>query len=91
MGRGFCVTVAHVCAVLALLIVASAASPAIAAPIFTENFEGNLSAWVGQNGGSHTGQIVSDPLRAGNKVLELPLPDGGVFPLEVWNYVKTLA
>jgi GNAT superfamily N-acetyltransferase len=29
--------------------------------------------------------------RAGNKVLELPLPDGGVFPLEVWNYVKTLA
>ena len=29
--------------------------------------------------------------RAGNKVLELPLPDGGVFRLEVWNYVKTLA
>jgi GNAT superfamily N-acetyltransferase len=30
-------------------------------------------------------------VREGNTVLDLPLPDGGVYKLEVWKYVKRLA
>jgi GNAT superfamily N-acetyltransferase len=31
-----------------------------------------------------------DWLQNGNRTLELPLPDGSIFPLEVWRYEKDL-
>ena len=39
------------------------------AALFTDDFEGDLSAWTGQGGGAHSGLIVVDPLNAGNNVL----------------------
>ncbi|MCH7813103.1 MAG: hypothetical protein IID40_03690, partial [Planctomycetes bacterium] len=39
------------------------------APLFVDDFEGDLSQWTGKNGGSHHGVIVADPLRPGNSVL----------------------
>ena len=32
--------------------------------LFSDDFEGDLSAWVGKSGGAHNGAIVSDPLEA---------------------------
>jgi hypothetical protein len=37
--------------------------------LFSENFEGDMSQWIGNNGGGHNGQIVTDPLQPDNKVL----------------------
>jgi chitinase len=37
--------------------------------LFSENFEGDMSQWTGQNGSGHNGQIVTDPLQSDNKVL----------------------
>ena len=37
--------------------------------LFTDNFEGNLSAWTGKYGGDHSGAIVVDPLNPSNHVL----------------------
>ena len=37
--------------------------------LFTDSFEGNLSAWTGKNQGSHSGAIVVDPLNPSNHVL----------------------
>jgi hypothetical protein len=43
------------------------------ADLFNEDFEGDLSAWVGKSGGAHHGQIVADPLNASNNVLNFTL------------------
>ena len=48
------------------------------AATFTENFEGALGQWTGKNGGPIHGQIVADPLRPGNHVLNFfALNNGG--------------
>lgn len=50
----------------------------LSATLFTENFESDLSKWTGPNYGAHHGVIVSDPLRANNKVLSFNgLGNGG--------------
>lgn len=56
--------------ILALVIVLGLAGVA-PANLFNENFQGDLSAWVGQGGvpSAHHGMIVSDPHDATNKVL----------------------
>ena len=49
-----------------------------AAPIFSEYFEGDLSAWTGKDQGAHFGQIVVDPLDSNNHVLNFfALNSGG--------------
>jgi hypothetical protein len=37
--------------------------------LFEDDFEGDLSLWVGKSGGAHSGVIVADPIRPGNNVL----------------------
>ena len=37
--------------------------------LFTDDFESDLSQWVGKGGSTHNGQIVTDPLDSGNQVL----------------------
>lgn len=44
-------------------------TPTEAATVFFDDFESDLSAWVGKSGGTHNGQIVEDPLNTGNQVL----------------------
>ena len=48
-----------------------------AVTLFSENFESDLSAWTGKSGGNHHGQIVSDPLDSGNKVLNFTALNAG--------------
>lgn len=45
------------------------ATQAHAAAVISDDFEGDLSAWTGKNGGSHSGLLVQDPLDANNQVL----------------------
>lgn len=49
--------------------------------LFAEDFEGNLSSWVGKSGGPHHGVIVADPLRPGNHALAFSALDvaGDIF------------
>ncbi len=52
-----------------LIISATVLLPAMlpaAIPGFSEDFESGLSQWTGRAGGSHSGQIVADPLASGN-------------------------
>ena len=44
-------------------------STAEATTVFSENFEGDLSAWTGKLDGPHHGVIVADPYNSGNHVL----------------------
>ena len=37
--------------------------------LFSDNFEGDLSAWTGKYGGAHSGEIVVDPLDPTNRAL----------------------
>jgi len=70
---------------LAMLMVLSAAPgerPVVASPqdaiLFNDGFEGDLSQWIGQGGGAHSGTIVPDPLNPANHVLTFTaLADGG--------------
>jgi hypothetical protein len=48
-----------------------------AAPIFFDNFEGDLSAWTGKNEGAFNGQIVVDPLDSSNHVLNFNALNSG--------------
>ncbi|HYH58438.1 MAG TPA: hypothetical protein VD790_04380 [Thermoleophilaceae bacterium] len=49
-----------------------------ASPLFTERFENDLGRWVGKAGGAHSGVIVDDPIRPGNRVLTFnSLASGG--------------
>ena len=59
-------------ALASLAMVLMAVAPRAArADLFSEDFEGDLSAWVGKGGvaGAHHGTIATDPLDATNKVL----------------------
>ena len=40
-----------------------------ATPLFSERFENDLSRWTGKSEGAHSGVIVDDPIRPGNRVL----------------------
>jgi hypothetical protein len=65
-------------ALIACALALLAASPAPAGSILLERFDGDLSGWLGQNGGPHHGQLVADPLRSGNTVLAFTqLNNGG--------------
>ncbi len=45
--------------------------------LFSESFETDLSLWVGKDGGSHQGAIVSDPLQSDNALTFTGLNSGG--------------
>ena len=45
--------------------------------LFTDDFESDLSQWVGKGGSTHNGQIVTDPLDSGNQVLNFTKLVGG--------------
>lgn len=44
---------------------------------FSDDFEGDLSAWTGKSGGAHSGVIVADPLDGSNHVLAFSNSVGG--------------
>lgn len=50
---------------------------AVQADTFIEDFEGDLSAWGGQNNGPIHAQIVSDPLNTSNNVLQFTQLNSG--------------
>ena len=57
-------------AVLMITSVIMGSNVAGATLLFNDDFEGDLSAWTGKYGGSHSGEIVADPLNpANNQVL----------------------
>ncbi|MDJ1185227.1 PEP-CTERM sorting domain-containing protein [Roseofilum casamattae] len=45
--------------------------------LFSDSFESGLSQWVGKSGGSHSGQIITDPLNPINQVLNFTALTGG--------------
>ena len=52
---------------------------------FVDDFEGDLSQWVGKGGGAHSGFIVPDPVRANNRVVTFAARKAGgdIFGLDV--------
>ena len=79
-------------ALLAIIAPASTERPVVASPqdmvLFTEGFEGDMSHWIGQSGGAHSGAIVPDPLNPANHVITFTaLADvGDIFSTEVPSY-----
>ncbi len=73
------------CLIVASLLAFSPAPagwPAVASPqdmvLFTDDFEGDMSQWIGPGGGPHSGAIVPDPLNPANHVLSFTaLADNG--------------
>ena|GEM_PF-601067 len=64
--------------VAAVVLVSLFGSGALAGPIFYDNFESGLSAWIGKSGGAHNGAIVPDPLGgAGNALTFTAVNSGG--------------
>jgi hypothetical protein len=55
----------YIFALVVVLVLAAATQ----AELFKEDFEGDLSAWVGKNSSTHHGEIVTDPLDSNNNVL----------------------
>ncbi len=53
--------------------------------IFSDDFEGTLSKWVGKDGGTHTGTIVQDPLDPSNHVVTFAglTASGDIFSSEI--------
>lgn len=54
---------------MVLVGVAFVGGPAMAASVFSDNFESGLGLWTGKSGGTTSGQIVDDPVNNGNHVL----------------------
>ena len=52
-------------------------TPSRAQESFFDDFETGLSQWTGKWGGPHTGTIVDDPIRPGNKVLSFTATNSG--------------
>lgn len=75
--------------VLSLAIVVISLGNAVAAILFTDDFEGDLSQWVGIYGGTHHGMTVNDPLVSGNHVLTFfeRSSAGDVFTLQQFNLI----
>ncbi len=69
------------------LVMCSPLSTTVAAgqTLFSDDFEGDLSQWVGKLGGAHHGIIVDDPLRSQNRVLTFTALNGAgdIFGSEV--------
>src|SRR5579883_2503521 len=53
------------------------AQRADATVLFSDSFQGTLSQWTGQHGGSTSGVIVNDPLGGGGKALTFNSLDSG--------------
>jgi len=74
-------------AAVLIVVFALHSSPAAAQTLFFDDFEGDLSQWVGKtvDGGAHNGEIVDDPLRPGNHVVTFTAlnSNGDIFGLEV--------
>ncbi len=72
---------------LAATTVLFSGSMANADIIFSDDFESGLGAWIGKNGGPHTGMIVSDPLGGTNNVLTFTglVAAGDMFTAESLN------
>ena len=70
---------------LILLLTFTEVGRASAPALFFDDFEGNLSQWVGKGGAAHHGVIVEDPLRPGNHVLTFTALNsaGDIFGSEV--------
>lgn len=66
-------------AFLGAATLALSASSTFAVSVFTDDFEGDLSGWLGKAGGPPTpgGQIVADPLDPTNNVLNFSRVTGG--------------
>lgn len=64
---------------------------ALGATLFFEDFEADLSAWYGKNGGSHNGVIVNDPLSSDYALTFSALDAGGdIFTQDIFptgNYI----
>ncbi|MEA3305754.1 MAG: PEP-CTERM sorting domain-containing protein [Candidatus Omnitrophota bacterium] len=75
--------------VLSFVVVAISLVNAVASTIFIDNFEGDLSQWIGQYGGVHHGVVISDPLVSGNHVLTFTELNaaGDIFTLQQFNLV----
>lgn len=54
---------------VAFMLAVFMTASAHASTLFSDDFEGTLSAWTGKAGGPHHGVIVADPLDSGNHVL----------------------
>jgi len=52
-----------------VLVIAAVLATSARADLFLDDFETDLSAWVGKDGGAHHGTIVTDPLDPTNNVL----------------------
>jgi hypothetical protein len=59
-------SILSIASVLALTL---ACAPAMAATVFSDNFESGLGQWTGKGSGATSGQIVLDPLNQSNHVL----------------------
>jgi hypothetical protein len=55
--------------IAAAMLLGTFCSAACANLYFAEDFESDLSAWTGKDGGAHHGTIVEDPLNPGNHAL----------------------
>ncbi|MGE5609933.1 MAG: VPLPA-CTERM sorting domain-containing protein [Bacillota bacterium] len=56
-------------AMMALVVAVVMAGSAMAAPVFSDDFESGLSLWTAKSGGTTSGQIIVDPMNNGNHVL----------------------
>ena len=75
---------------LIVLVTCSAlsTSAATAQPLFFEDFEGgDLSQWVGKGGGGHNAEIVPDPVRLDNQVLNFTALNAAG---DIFGFLKTV-
>jgi len=71
--------------VLTVAGVGCSSSTEPATPLFTEDFEGGLGQWVGRPTTGHHAQIVSDPLKSGNRAVNFTrtVAAGDLFSLPI--------
>ena len=55
--------------VIMAILIAISPKIAVGSPLFSADFESDLSGWAGQGGWPHHGVIIADPLNPGNNVL----------------------
>lgn len=63
--------------ILSMLLICLFSSPVFANTIFFEDFEDNLSRWVGKDGGAHNGVIATDPIEGDRALTFTALNYGG--------------
>ena len=79
--------------VLSFAVVAISLGNAAASIMFIDDFEGDLSQWIGKYGGAHHGVVIGDPLVPGNHVLTFTELNaaGDIFTLQQFNLVTDQA